>query len=211
LRRPPSTESRAGASVEPERRALTRTRTADMARNVIERTLEKGLFASRWLMAPFYVGLVFAIVALMVKFGQELFHLLSHVTEAKESDVVLGVLALIDLSLAANLLLIVTLSGYENFVSKIEIDDHKDKQDWHGKVDFGGLKLKLIASIVAISGIHLLKIFMDIAKYSDRDIFWATIIHVVFVASGVFLALMDKIAGHGGKYADTPIDPPAKS
>lgn len=182
-----------------------------MARNVVERTLEKGLFASRWLMAPFYVGLVFAIVALMVKFGQELFHLLSHVTEAKESDVVLGVLALIDLSLAANLLLIVTLSGYENFVSKIEIDDHKDKQDWHGKVDFGGLKLKLIASIVAISGIHLLKIFMDIAKYSDRDIFWATIIHVVFVASGVFLALMDKIAGHGGKYADMPIDPPAKT
>lgn len=181
-----------------------------MARNAIERILEQGLFASRWLMAPFYVGLVFAILALLVKFGQELFHLLANVADAKEADVVLGVLALIDLSLAANLLLIVTLSGYENFVSKIEIDDHKDKQDWHGKVDFGGLKLKLIASIVAISGIHLLKIFMDIAKYSDRDIYWATTIHVVFVGSGVFLALMDRISGSGGKYGDAASSPPTK-
>jgi uncharacterized protein (TIGR00645 family) len=164
---------------------------------MIERVIERGLFASRWLMAPFYVGLVATLVLLMVQFGRHLYELLIHLPTATESDVVLGALALIDLSLAGNLVLIVVFSGYENFVSKIDVGDHEDKPDWHGKVDFTGLKLKLIASIVAISGIHLLKIFMDIAKYSDRDVQWSIIIHVVFVVSGVLLALMDRLTGHG--------------
>jgi uncharacterized protein (TIGR00645 family) len=95
--------------------------------------------------------------------------------------------------------LIVVFSGYENFVSKIDVGDHEDQPDWKGKVDFAGLKIKLIASIVAISGIHLLKIFMDIGKYQEREIMWMVIIHVVFVVSGVLLALMDRI--HGGDEA----------
>lgn len=168
-----------------------------MPKQMIERNLEKGLFASRWLMAPFYVGLIGALLILLVKFAQELYHFLTHFLYAREADTVLGVLSLIDLSLAGNLLLIVVYSGYENFVSKIDLEDHVDAPDWKGKVDFGALKLKLIASMVAISGIHLLKIFMDIAKYQDREILWMVIIHVVFVGSGVALALMDRLSSHG--------------
>lgn len=175
---------------------------------MIERTLERGLFASRWLMAPFYVGLVLALVGLLVKFMQELLHFVMGIASAKESDVVLGVLSLIDLSLAGNLLLIVIFSGYENFVSKIDIGDHEDKPDWQGKVDFGALKMKLIASMVAISGIHLLKVFMGLQKYSDHDIMWMTIIHVVFVVTGVLLALMDRLSGHAPEGAIAP-DPKA--
>ena len=162
---------------------------------MVEKFVERGLFASRWLMAPMYVGLVGALLILMIKFGQALLEFGHHALSATEAETVLALLSLIDLTLAGNLLLIVIFSGYENFVSKIDVGDHEDQPDWKGKVDFAGLKLKLIASIVAISGIHLLKIFMDIPKYSDRDVMWMVIIHVVFVGSGVLLALMDKIHG----------------
>lgn len=162
--------------------------------HIVERTLERGLFASRWLMAPFYMGLVGALVILLYAFGMELLHLFANIGELKTNDAILGALALIDLSLAANLLIIVIFSGYENFVSEMNIGDHEDRPEWMGTVNFSTLKLKLIASIVAISGIHLLKIFMEIQKYEDRQIMWLTIIHIVFVASGVMLALMDKIA-----------------
>jgi uncharacterized protein (TIGR00645 family) len=165
-------------------------------RNMIERNLERGLFASRWLLAPFYVGLVVALAGLLVKFMQELVHFALSIGTAKEADVILGVLTLIDMSLASNLLLIVIFSGYENFVSKIDIGEHEDRPDWQGKVDFGALKMKLIASMVAISGIHMLKVFMGLEKYTDREIMWMTIIHVVFVVTGVLLALMDKLSGH---------------
>ncbi|MDK9695752.1 MAG: TIGR00645 family protein [Siculibacillus sp.] len=168
-----------------------------------EKFIERGLFASRWLMAPMYVGLVGALVILMFKFMQALAEFALHALHASEAETVLALLSLIDLTLAGNLLLIVVFSGYENFVSKIDVGDHEDQPDWKGKVDFAGLKLKLIASIVAISGIHLLKIFMDIPKYTDRDIMWMVIIHVVFVGSGVFLALMDRI--HVQHQAEGPL------
>jgi uncharacterized protein (TIGR00645 family) len=166
---------------------------------MVERTLERGLFASRWLMAPMYVGLVGALLVLMAKFLQAVWEFAAHAIDASEAQTVLAILSLIDLTLAGNLLLIVVFSGYENFVSKIDVGDHEDQPDWKGKVDFAGLKIKLIASIVAISGIHLLKIFMDIGKYQEREIMWMVIIHVVFVVSGVLLALMDRI--HGGDEA----------
>jgi uncharacterized protein (TIGR00645 family) len=167
---------------------------------MVERHFEKGLFASRWLMAPIYVGLIGAIGVLLYAFAVELWHMISHVQSLSQSDVILGILSLIDLTLAGNLLMIVMFSGYENFVSKLDLKDHEDAPEWLGHVDFSALKLKLIASIVAISGIHLLKIFMDIGKYSDREIQWMVIIHVVFVASGVLLALMDRLTmGYGGK------------
>lgn len=160
----------------------------------VELYLERGLFASRWLMAPFYVGLVGALVLLIVSFAQELLHLLLHLSEITPDKAVLGTLSLIDLSLAGNLLLIVIFSGYENFVSKFDVGDHEDRPEWQGTVDFSTLKLKLVASIVAISGIHLLKVFMNVNNLSDREIKWMVIIHVVFVISGVLLALMDHIA-----------------
>lgn len=121
-------------------------------------------------------------------------HLFLHIRGADASDVILAALALIDLSLAGNLLLIVIFSGYESFVSKIDVGDHVDQFEWKGKVDFSAMKLKLIASIVAISGIHLLKVFMDIKKYSEQEIIWMVVIHVVFVLSGVMLAVMDRVA-----------------
>lgn len=163
-------------------------------KNIIESNLERGLFASRWLMAPFYVGLVGALIVLLFSFFQELIHFVTSIPELTQAQAVLGVLSLIDLSLAGNLLIIVIFSGYENFVSKIDVGDHKDQPEWKGQVDFAGLKLKLIASIVAISGIHLLKMFMEIKNISDREIMWMVIVHIVFVASGVLLALMDRIA-----------------
>ena len=163
-------------------------------KNSLETALERGLFASRWLMAPFYVGLVAALLVLLASFVGELVYLFSKLPDIRANEAILGALALIDISLAGNLLIIVIFSGYENFISKFDIEDHEDAPDWKGTVDFAGLKLKLIASIVAISGIHLLKIFMDIKKYSDADIRWMVIIHLVFVVSGVLLALMDSIA-----------------
>ncbi len=159
----------------------------------MERMIERGLFASRWLMAPMYVGLVGALVILLWTFLMELVRFGAAIPTLTVDDAVLGVLALIDLSLAGNLLLIVIFSGYENFVSRMDTVDHEDRSDWQGTVDFAGLKLKLVASIVAISGIHLLKVFMDVDKYTPEKIQWMVIIHLVFVVSGVLLALMDWI------------------
>lgn len=162
--------------------------------NVIERGTEAFLFWSRWLMLPFYLGLVAALCTLLVVFIRDV------VIEAPallmsqgETAVVVWVLTLIDLSLAGNLLLMVIFSGYENFVSRMDVDDHPDRPKWMGKIDFSGMKLKLIASIVAISAIQLLKAFMAIKDYSKNDIMWLVIIHLTFVASGVLLALMDWI------------------
>ncbi len=164
----------------------------------IEDGLETVLFASRWLLAPFYLGLALSLVVLLIKFIAELFHIAAHAFTASESEVILGVLALVDLSLTGSLLIIVIFSGYENFVSRIDHGDHQDWPEWMGKIDFSGLKLKLLSSIVAISAIQLLKQFMTINSVSDRDIMWLVIIHVVFVVSSVFLALSDRISGHNG-------------
>lgn len=164
---------------------------------VAERWLERGLFASRWLMAPFYVGLVIALVALIYVFVMELVHELAHLPTMTPDDAILMVLGLIDLSLAGNLLLIVIFSGYENFVSKIDVDDHPDKPEWMGTVDFSGLKMKLIASIVAISAIALLRAFIGLEDGEDLNttsLMWLVIIHLTFVVSGAILALMDWIA-----------------
>ena len=158
-----------------------------------EGPLERVIFGARWLMAPFYLGLIGSLALLMFKFIQELIHFFPLVASADESQVILWVLALIDLSLAGNLVLMVIFSGYENFVSKIDVASHKDRPDWMGTVDFSGLKLKLIASIVAISGIHLLKSFMSIDQIDKDNLMWLLILHGTFVLSGVFLALMDYI------------------
>lgn len=159
---------------------------------MIEKLLERFLFASRWLLAPFYVMLVLALFALLIKAGQETFHFLSHAWKATESEIILGVLALIDLTLTGSLIIIVIFSGYENFVSRIEADDHKDWPEWMGKIDFTGLKLKLVSSIVAISAIQVLKAFMNIGKVSDRELTWLVGVHMMFVLSGLLMALTDK-------------------
>jgi uncharacterized protein (TIGR00645 family) len=168
-----------------------------MKKPLLETWLERGLFASRWLMAPFYVGLVVALAAMLVVFFQELAHELPRLLDMKPEDAILLALSLIDLSLAANLLVIVILSGYENFVSKIDTASHEDRPEWMGTVDFSGLKMKLIASIVAISAIALLKSFLKLTEpnvpLDEPRLMWLVIVHLSFVISGVLLAAMDYI------------------
>jgi uncharacterized protein (TIGR00645 family) len=168
-----------------------------------ERYLELWLFRSRWLMAPFYVGLVFALAALFFVFVQAAIKDLANLGSMSPEEAILMALTLIDLSLAGNLLLIVIFSGYENFVSKIDTGDDEDRPGWMGTVDFAGLKLKLVASIVAISAIALLKAFMELAEgkdIEDRHLTWLVVIHLVFVVSGVLLALMDWLASKTDKH-----------
>jgi uncharacterized protein (TIGR00645 family) len=170
-----------------------------MTKPRLESLLEGALFASRWLLAPFYVGLVIALVGLMAVFGvaliSEVGGLFRATAEKAPEAGILMALSLIDLSLAGNLLIIVILSGYENFVSRIDTAGHEDRPDWMGAIDFSGLKLKLIASIVAISAIALLKTFLEIGDHpmDEAALKWQVIIHLTFVVSGVLMAVMDAI------------------
>lgn len=158
---------------------------------------ERAIFASRWLLAPIYLGLSLALLALLIIFLKELFHLLTHVFFSTEKDVILGVLALVDIALTGSLLIIVIFSGYENFVSKIDHSGHVDWPEWMGTIDFSALKLKLLSSIVAISAIQLLKEFMSVKQVTEADerkLFWLSVIHLVFVGSSVLLALSDRLS-----------------
>jgi len=164
----------------------------------LENFVETIIFRSRWLLAPLFLGLVVGIILLLTKFLQELVHLSAHVITATETDIIIGILALIDMCLVGSLLLMVIFSGYEIFVSKIDVAEHADRPDWMGKVDFGGLKIKVIGAIVAISAIDLLKVFVEMANEpteGNTDMyFWKVTIHMAFVLSGVLFALMDRIA-----------------
>ena len=181
----------------------------DRSRSMFEGALEKTLFASRWLLAPFYLGLAISIIILLIKFVEELLHIAVKAFSATEAEVILGVLSLVDLALTGSLLLIVMFSGYENFVSKIDHSGHRDWPDWMGKIDFTALKIKLLGSIVAISAIQLLKQFMAVKTVTDRELMWYVIIHLVFVGSSVLLALSDRISGEAKSTHDTPGPEPA--
>jgi uncharacterized protein (TIGR00645 family) len=159
----------------------------------VERAIERTLFISRWLMAPFYLGLVLALAVLLFDFGRQMFHLIQHLSEGGHVTIIIGILGLIDLSLMGNLVLMVMFAGYESFISKLHVDDHADRLDWMGQIGFGDLKLKLMTSIIAISAIRLLETFMDIANKSDHDLAWNVGIHLSFVASGLLLALMERL------------------
>lgn len=164
----------------------------------IERAIEKFIFNSRWLMAPFYVGLVVSLAVMLYKFVVVLIEFVLHARAATESDIILGALGLVDLALTGSLILIVIYSGYENFVSKIDTTEHPDWPDWMTKVDFTALKQKLLASIVAISAIQVLKAFMNIDKYGDSTkLGWLVGIHMVFVISTLLLAMSDRLIGEG--------------
>ena len=160
----------------------------------IERIIEVVIFNSRWLLAPFYLGLIVSLVLLFVHFATQLFAFVVKMHVASESDVILGVLTLVDLTFTGNLVLIVIFSGYENFVSRIEAGDH-DHPEWMTKVDFGGLKQKLMASIVAISAIQVLKAFMNLDKVANAAVLgWLVGIHVMFVMSMLVLAIVDRLS-----------------
>ena len=161
---------------------------------MLERAIEKLLFGSRWILAPVYLGMSLALVALGIKFFQELVHVLGHVWTMAESDMVLTILAMIDMVLVASLVVMVMFSGYENFVSRIEIDQDTDKLGWLGKLDAGTLKLKVAASIVAISSIHLLRAFMNAPHIPNDKLMWYVIIHLTFVISAVMMGVLDKMS-----------------
>ena len=161
----------------------------------IEEGVEKVLFGGRWLLAPLYVGLLLSLVPLIYRFFIEFVHLIEGTATLKMQEITLKILELLDVVLLGNLIIIVIFAGYENFVSKINVAANSvDRPHWMGRVDYSGLKIKLIGSLVAISVIELLKDFMMEGTYDDKTQMWRIIIHITFVISGVLFALMDFIA-----------------
>ncbi len=159
----------------------------------MEKWAEKILYGSRWILAPIYMGLSIALLMIAIKFFIELIHVLPLLWTIKESDLVLFVLSMIDLALVGGLLVMVMFSGYENFVSRIDIEGGTEKLDWLGKLDVGSLKQKVAASIVAISSIHLLKVFMNAQQIDNEKIMWYVIMHTTFVLSAIGMAIVDKM------------------
>ncbi|MFZ5844219.1 MAG: TIGR00645 family protein [Pseudomonadota bacterium] len=185
----------------------------------MERLIERSMYASRWLLAPIYLGLSLALIALTVKFFQEFVHVFPHLLQIKESDLVLLVLALVDMAMVGGLIVMVMFSGYENFVSKLDVVEGNEKLDWMGKLDTGTLKQKVAASIVAISSIHLLQKFIGVeslykqqvaalksqgveltpellqmmSEQSSDMLMWYVIIHMTFVASAFGMGYLDKM------------------
>ena len=163
---------------------------------MITSVLERILFASRWLLAPFYFALALGLLALLAKTGQKVWEMAIGFTGLNEAAVMLGVLAIVDLTLTASLIVIVIFSGYVNFVSRIDASKHQNWPQWMAEVDFGELKLKLMSSIVAITAIKLLESFMEVGHESDRDLYFLVGIHLTFVVSTLILALSDRLQ-HG--------------
>ena len=160
---------------------------------MLERIFERVMYSTRWLLAPIYLGLSLALLALGIKFFIEIFHVLPHIMSVSEMDLILLVLSLVDISLVGGLIVMVMFSGYENFVSQLDLDEGDDKLNWLGKLDTGSLKNKVAASIVAISSIHLLKVFMNAEKIEDDKLLWYVVIHLTFVLSAFAMGYLDKL------------------
>jgi len=172
-----------------------------MAMKKVETTLEHWVFTSRWLLAPFFIGLLLAIIALLIKFVKSLATLAVEMFTLDSDQMIISILTLVDSALIATLLLIIGFSGYENFVSKIGTGDHEDRPAWMGKVGFSDLKIKLIGAIVAISAVELLKAFINVNQFTWQELSWKVGIHTTFVVSGVLFAVTDRInesKGGGG-------------
>ena len=182
--------------MEPKSGVKAGVKTAATRAKRVELQVERFLFASRWLLVPIYLGLALSLFILVIKFAQEFLHLAAKAISGTEAEIMLGVLSLVDIAMVCSLLVIVIFSGYENFVSRIDPQEHQNWPVWLASIDFTGLKLKLLASIVVISGIQLLKQFMAVKSVADRELMWSVIIHLVFVVSSLLLALSDRITGN---------------
>lgn len=169
---------------------------------MMERIIEGLMYRSRWLLAPIYLGLSIAIIALGIKFFLELIHLLSDIIILSEADMILIVLSLVDIAMVGGLLLMVMMSGYENFVSRLNIEEGQEKLSWMGKMDSGSLKAKIAASIVAISSIHLLKKFMEAESVSNDKLMWYVLIHLTFVLSTFVMGYLDVLTGRLNRERD---------
>ena len=159
----------------------------------MESLIERCMYASRWLLAPIYLGLSLAILLLGIKFFEELIHVFPLILSKTEEELVLVVLSLIDLALVGGLLVMVMFSGYENFVSRLDIAQEDADLGWLGKMDSGNLKNKVAVSIVAISSIHLLKVFMDAENVPNDKILWYVLMHLTFVISAFAMGFLDQV------------------
>jgi len=169
-----------------------------MNMNKVEGTLEHLIFRSRWLLAPFFIGLVLAIIALLIQFTRSLATLAMKMFSLTPNEMIISILSLVDFALIAALLLIIGFCGYENFVSKIGTGEHEDRPAWMGKVGFSDLKIKLMGAIVAISAVELLKAFINIDQFTRAELTWKVVIHATFVISGVLFAITDRISESKG-------------
>ena len=160
----------------------------------LEHSIESVIFASRWILAPFFIGLIIAMFVLLLKFGKELASLLMGVLGLNDHDAIISILTLVDTALIAVLLLIIVFSGYENLVSQLSIGNHEDRPSWMGKVSFSDLKMKVISAIVAISAVELLKAFLISNTLTGEQIGWKIAIHLTFVVSGLLFAASDWIS-----------------
>ncbi|ALA56945.1 TIGR00645 family protein [Nitrospira moscoviensis] len=171
----------------------TRAKSAPMVANRLEHVFEMAVFSSRWIQAPLYAGLIVAELLYAYKFLAELWEMVLHIHKMEETVFMLGVLGLVDVTMVANLLTMVVIGGYATFVSKLDLEHHPDRPDWLTHVDPGTIKIKLAASLVGISSIHLLKAFVDVANENPEHIKWKIFIHMTFLGSAILLAWTDKI------------------
>lgn len=162
----------------------------------IEFFLERAMYASRWIMAPIYFGMTLVLLVLAIKFFQELYHFVPQILDLPDSEIILKLLTFIDLTLVGSLTVIVMFSGYENFVSRMDIESDTEKLEWLGTHDYGSLKTKVTSSIVAISSIHLLKIFMNLNATDNDKLQWYVILHLTLVISAFVMGYLDKITKH---------------
>ena len=160
--------------------------------NPLERVSERTILAARWLLVIFYIGLGIGLAVYAVAFAWKLGKLVQDVLTASSTEMILAMLGLIDAALVASLMVMVMLSGYETFVSRIE--NSGDQLSWLGKLDASALKVKLAASIVAVSSIHLLQVFLNVEHYDNAKILWSTVIHLTFLASALLLAVLDRVS-----------------
>jgi uncharacterized protein (TIGR00645 family) len=166
---------------------------SNMVMKKLESFFEAIIFSSRWIQAPIYGGLIVGALLYTYKFLVELVHLVMTINSLSEEVVMLGILTLVDIAMVLNLLVMVIIGGYATFVSRMDLDRHEDRPDWLEKINAGTLKVKLAGALVGISGIHLLKSFVDIGKKDFEQVKWQIIIHVVFLFSTMALAFTEKI------------------
>jgi uncharacterized protein (TIGR00645 family) len=178
----------------PEIESLTeRAAIREPSGTAAERVFARAMFASRWLLAPIYVGLIGALLILLLEAGKVLYHLAEAGLGLEHDDAVVAILELIDLSLLANLVLMVMFAGYESFVSRIHTGEDRERLDWMGSLGLGDLKIKLITSLVAISAIRLLEVLMDVENAPDHVLIWTVAVVLTFVVSGLLLVVMEKM------------------
>ena len=160
---------------------------------MIEKTIERLIYANRWLLTPIYLGMSFALMALTIKFFQELYHFIPAILSMEENQLILKLLTFIDLTLVGSLTIIVMFSGHDNFVSRLDIAEGTEKLSWRGTHDDSSLKMKVASFIVAISSIHLLKVFMNVEQIVNDKLTWYVLIHITFVLCAFLMGYLEKL------------------